>query len=332
MANDNELVTYARENNLEETRVNALLADFGGPFQEAQKLILDIHKLKVTSEDQTEQMATARQCRLQLKEIRVEAEHIRKRVKEQALREGKAIDGMANIIKAMIVPAEEFLEQQEKFSENMATERRRVRIQERSMKLLQYMSESSLQAYNYADLTEEDFGDLLVNVKAAYDKRIADEKAAAEADRLAAEQAEKERREREEADQKARIEAEKQAAVERERREAAEAEAARQRKIADEKLAKERAAREKLEREAQEREKAAAVEKRRLEEEEAERLETERRAAAAPDKDKLMALVNELEIPIEIQLDTEKAREILGRINRHRAEAVDKYREIISKL
>jgi hypothetical protein len=43
-------------------------------------------------------------------------------LKEQALREGKAVDGIANVLKALIVPLEEHLDKQERFVEIRAEE------------------------------------------------------------------------------------------------------------------------------------------------------------------------------------------------------------------
>lgn len=71
----------------------------------------------VTRADQTAEMAMARQGRLFLKEKRLTIEKTRKDLKEQSLREGKAIDGIANVLKSLIVPLEEYLERQEKYVE-----------------------------------------------------------------------------------------------------------------------------------------------------------------------------------------------------------------------
>ena len=44
---------------------------------------------------------------------------VRKELKEESLRKGKAIDGVANIIKFLIEPVEKYLEDQEKFIEKL---------------------------------------------------------------------------------------------------------------------------------------------------------------------------------------------------------------------
>ena len=60
-------------------------------------------------------MKLARVGRLFLMKKRTAIETVRKELKEQALREGKAIDGIANVLKALIIPIEEYLKKQEDF-------------------------------------------------------------------------------------------------------------------------------------------------------------------------------------------------------------------------
>jgi hypothetical protein len=58
---DNQLVTLAKENQLDDTRVSALLADFGDPFQKAQALVEEARSIVVTSEDQKDLMIESSQ-------------------------------------------------------------------------------------------------------------------------------------------------------------------------------------------------------------------------------------------------------------------------------
>lgn len=75
------------------------------------------YEIEVTDESQVELMQQAREGRLLLKAKRVEIEKTRKRLKEQSLLEGRFIDSLAKRLFAIIEPAEEHLELQEKYAE-----------------------------------------------------------------------------------------------------------------------------------------------------------------------------------------------------------------------
>jgi hypothetical protein len=237
------------------------------------------------------QITNARTTRLKLKNIRVEVEKTRKDLKEQSLREGKAIDGMANIIKALIIPIEEHLEKQEKFAEIKAAERMAKRHAERIEKLVPYVADISV--YNVDAMTNEAFEELVKNSKKAFEDQKAAE-AQAEKDRLAKEEADRIEQERIRKDnERLKKEAEQR-----------EIEAAKERKLADDKLEAERKKREKLEQEKRDRENAE-IEERKAKEivegiEKAKAEEAERQKLLAPDKEKLTAFANiidNLELP-----------------------------------
>lgn len=85
-------------------------------FNQADEWAAKAALINVTSIEQTREMKLARESRLALKDIRVQAEKTRKRLKEHSLRTGKAIDGIANVMKALIVPIEERLQEHEDFA------------------------------------------------------------------------------------------------------------------------------------------------------------------------------------------------------------------------
>lgn len=193
MSEENQLTIVAKESGLEPSKVENLLSKFADSFASAKQISQDSSELVVTSEGQVEEMALARTQRLKLKNIRVEVEHTRKKLKEQSLREGKAIDGMANIIKALIVPVEERLEQQEKFAEIKEAERKAKRHADRIEKLSPWVEDVSV--YSLEDMSDETFDALLENAKIAEKARKeAEEKA--EQDRIAKEKADAEEQER----------------------------------------------------------------------------------------------------------------------------------------
>ena len=114
---EDKLSVIVKESGLEGTKAQVLLDNFSTYFQIASEWEIKAKAIVVSDASQVADMKMARVGRLFLKEKRTAIEKTRKKLKEEALREGKAIDGIANILKALIVPIEEYLEKQEKFVE-----------------------------------------------------------------------------------------------------------------------------------------------------------------------------------------------------------------------
>jgi hypothetical protein len=127
MANDLELIV--KESGLEQTKAEVIFSKFKNFFELAGEWEKKARQIVVTSEDQEFEIEQARAGRLLLRKKRIEIENARKELKEQALREGKAIDGIANVLKALIVPIEEHLERQEKFAEFKRIELEKIEAQ-----------------------------------------------------------------------------------------------------------------------------------------------------------------------------------------------------------
>lgn len=320
---------------LEPTSAITLRAAFEAMFAQADDWIAKAKMIKVTSVEQKRDMKLARESRLALREIRVHAEKTRKRMKEEHLQRGRAIDGMAHVIRAHIEPIEAYLLEQETFAERAEAAVRAELADARSKALTAYGVDPSVYS-SLGELDESSWAAIVDNARVAHEAKLEAAKQAdavrVEAERLAAEaraaaraeaakrEAERAERERAAAEENARLRA---AAAELEAKATAEREAAEaeRRRLADE-HAKDRAeaaaeaARaaasalaERLAREAAEAEVAAvrAAEARRLADAEASAraaAEAERaaaeRAAAAPDVAKLAALaaaVRSLAIP-----------------------------------
>jgi hypothetical protein len=111
------LIEIVKESKLEATKAQYILDNFQDYFQIAAEWEAKAKTLVVTREDQEAEMQMARTGRLFLREKRIAIENSRKKLKEESLREGKAIDGIANVLKALIVPIEEYLDKQEHFVE-----------------------------------------------------------------------------------------------------------------------------------------------------------------------------------------------------------------------
>lgn len=323
----NELQLVVNEAGLAEQRSKELLGSFVGLFQEAKAIVSESKDIAVTQETDTIGMKNARVARLRLREVRIEVENTRKQLKEQSLREGKGIDGMANVIKALIVPVEEYLEKQEKFAELKEAERKQKRYEERVAEMLKYVTDTSI--YNLVDMEDETFKALLADTKAAHEARLEKERQA-EAERIANEKKEKtyrdrmmelapfvkfqprpinintDEREYQEILRLAKAGADKyemeQEAI-RKQNEALQKQAEKDRKAkedAERKLKEEKEAQEKKEREA--REKAEAEKKAKEDAEakaKAEAEEAERQKLLAPDKQKLLDLADSIgKIPL----------------------------------
>lgn len=284
---------------LEPATAASLRAAFENYFRQADEWRAKALTIQITRPDQFREMKLARETRLALREIRINAEKTRKRLKEDSLRKGKAIDGIFNMLAFAVQPLEEHLLAQEKFIERMEDERKAKLKTDREAALAPFGVDVNL--YQLGEMDEATFANLLETNRLAYAARQeAAKKAEAErvereareakerADREAAEAAERERLRQENerlAREKAEAEAKAQAAREAadaERREL-ERQAAVQRAEAEAKAAEARAAQERAEAELRAKEEADAKAK-------ADAEAAARAAAAAPDRDKLKAL------------------------------------------
>lgn len=209
---------------LEPESALAIRSAFEEMFSSAETWAASARLIKVTSVDQKREMKMARESRLALKDIRVKAEHARKRLKEDSTRRGKAIDGIANVLKALIEPIEEHLLEQETFAERAETARKDALKSAREETLRALGADPSVYA-NLGETSEETWTLTLEAARAAKEareeaakqvelvrveaERIAAEKR--ETERLARIQAEAERvaRERAAAEENARLQAEK---------------------------------------------------------------------------------------------------------------------------
>ena len=120
---ENQLQIIVKESGLEATKAQVMLTNFQDYFKIAAEWEARAKTIIVTDESQKVDMQLARTGRLYLREKRIAIENTRKKLKEQALREGKAIDGIANVLKALILPIENYLDTQEHFAEIRAAEK-----------------------------------------------------------------------------------------------------------------------------------------------------------------------------------------------------------------
>lgn len=277
---DTALALQLKEANISESDSAILQKVFGPFFQEAEKWTVKANAIQVTSVDDKSMMKEARETRLALKEIRVNVEKARKELKEESLRKGKAIDGMANVIKFLIVPIEEHLEKQENFAKHLEEQKLQQLKAVREAELSQFGVDVTF--YDLASMPEETFIKLLESSRLTF-QMTKDAAEKVEQERIAKEKAESEERERIRVEnERLRKEAEQQRAkLEEERQERLRIEAdLRAKKEAEEKAAKEQE-------------------------------EQQRQAKLAPDKEKLVALADRIanvELP---EVTSEEAKKVL---------------------
>ena len=361
---------------IEEATATNLRQSFDSLFKEADEWRAKALGIKVAGVDDKDAMKQAGKVRLELKRIRCAAENMRKRLKERIVREGKAIDGIYNVLEFAILPLEEYCEKQEKYAAKLELERITRLREERGAELagLDFNAPMDLGL-----LTEEAWQGVLRDAKElcelrqrreTEEARMAEERAKAEAEERQRQAAENERL-------KAEAEAARAAAAEAEKKlEAERAQAARAAQEAEEKARataleaerKAEAERQRILREAEEAEARALAERNRLEEEalmqrkaaeaaqakvrEAERLESDRlaneaakaeitrraeeaakrKAALAPDRERLMRVsqsVLEIQVP---ECATPEGKETLRLIENKLIEMSEWIEQVAAKL
>lgn len=240
---DNALALEVRKENLSEPEAISLQNSFMPFFQQAENMKEQALAINVTSVDQVDDIKKAREMRLTMKNIRVDCEKVRKSLKEESLRKGKAIDGMANVIKYLIAPIEEHLDNQEKFLERQEAQRIEKVRQERVAEMWKYQVDGN-NFQNLGSMPDAQW-DLLLNglkvqfetaVEAAKkneeDRKKREEEEAAERERVKKEN-EQRRIENEKLQEKLRLEKQKTEDERKKREEAEEKERIAKQKLKD---------------------------------------------------------------------------------------------------
>lgn len=191
---DNALAIEIRKEDLPESEALVLQNAFLPFLQQAENMKEQALSINVTSVDQVDDIKRAREMRLTLKNIRVDCEKVRKTHKEESLRKGKAIDGLANIIKYIITPLEEHLDDQEKFVERQRQKEIEERRQKRVLEIAQYQVDGNA-FQNLGEMPDAQYDLLLSGLKTQFENAVAAAKKREE-DRIAQEKAEAEERER----------------------------------------------------------------------------------------------------------------------------------------
>ena len=302
------LMKVINETGVELDTADMIQKKFSELYEQAEKLKKEGLEIKVTDISQKDAMKSAREIRLEMKDIRVQAKKEKERLKEDSLRYGKAVQAAYNLIESECEPTEKYLELQEKFAEVQAA-KEKAELKAAREKECQEFFEFMPTDMDLSNMPKESYEIFLSGLKAKKaDKIEADRKAEEtrlENERLAKEKAEQERI----ANEKIKADKEK---------------AEKELKAKQAELAKAKAEKEALERKA-EKEKADRIakekaEKARLAKIEADRLaekaEQERKAAEAPDLEKLSMFAQKILLLVEeaknIKLSTKSADDILN--------------------
>ena len=323
---ENSLIKVINETGVELDTADMILKKFSEFFDQSEKLKKEGLLIQVTNISQKEQMKSAREIRLELKEIRVQADKIRKLLKEDSNRYGKAVQAAYNLIESECEPTEKYLELQEKFAEVQAA-KEKAELKAAREKECQEFFEFMPTDMDLSNMPKESYEIFLSGLKSKKTEKIETDRKAEETrlenERLAKEKAEQERiaNEKIKADKE---KAEKELKAKQAELEKQKAKAAADKKKADEELAKAKAEKEALERKA-EKEKADRIAKEKAEtarlakietDRLAEKAEAERKAAEAPDLEKISVFAQKILLLVEeaknIKLSTKSADDILN--------------------
>lgn len=165
----NTLILQIEQSGAELTTQEALKEAFLPFFEKAEEWKSKAEGLIVTDVSQIKEMKLAKEARLSLKDVRVSVEKKRKELKEDSLKKGKAIDGIASVLKNLIEPIEQHLEKQENFiaihEAKLVAELKAHRLE----RLKPY--EVNTTFYDLINMPESDFEQLVISSKISHENK-----------------------------------------------------------------------------------------------------------------------------------------------------------------
>jgi hypothetical protein len=167
---ENQIVEVIKKSGVEQSTAHSLELAFSPFFAEAKEWSEKAKNITVSDESETDKMLLARESRLALKQIRVNADKKRKELKEDSLRYGKAVQGIYNVIDYFIVPIEKHLQAQEDFIK-VKEEQRKQEIAEKRLKEIESFIEFIPESISIKDLSDDDFQKLLAGSKMQYEEQ-----------------------------------------------------------------------------------------------------------------------------------------------------------------
>ena len=157
------------ENNVDKPSISGLLDVFQPFLNSVKKWQIESESISVTDVNQKKEMAEARRIRLELKNARVSIEKKRKLLKENLIRDGRIIDGFANVCKKIIEPLELRMQENEEFEERLESKRKLELRLSRESALKVYGIDTN--GYNLENMPVHSFEQLLANSKLAFEKQ-----------------------------------------------------------------------------------------------------------------------------------------------------------------
>lgn len=176
-----ELVQVIETSGLEPTTATNLQKSFLPFFEQLDGMEAAARAIVVTDEQDTETMTKAREARLQIRKIRIDADKKRKDLKENSIREGRAIQGVYNIIEFVVVPLEQHLQEQEDYAHVQQVKRMEAARESRKAEIAPY-AEFVPVGIELGIMDQVDFEKLLKGAKLQQAAKEQEEKAAAQAE------------------------------------------------------------------------------------------------------------------------------------------------------
>jgi len=173
---ENPLIVALEKSNLDEQKSVALKEKFNPVFQIVEEWKQKSAALIITDISQKPEIAMAKEAYKSIKNIRIDIEKTRKSLKEESLKEGKAIDEIAKLLTGLVAPLEEDLEQKAKFVEIYEAKVKAERTANRVERASIY---GEVSAALVADMTDEIFESYLLGLRIKFEEEA---KAFAEAE------------------------------------------------------------------------------------------------------------------------------------------------------
>lgn len=164
---ENPLIVALQKSNLDEQKSLALKEKFNSYFEIVEEWKQKSSVLIITDVSQKAEIEMAKNAYKFIKQKRIDIEKTRKSLKEESLKEGKAIDEIAKLLTSLVAPLEEDLEQKAKFVEiheaKIKAERTANRVERASIY-------GEVSAALVADMTDEIFESFLLGKKVKFEE------------------------------------------------------------------------------------------------------------------------------------------------------------------
>jgi hypothetical protein len=160
--------------NAPEKVAHQIQTEIGPLYSQAQSMCAQANEIQVSDEQDTNGMKLARESRLALRKLRVDAVNKCKDLKADAIATGKAIDETRRMVEDLFKPTEEHLMLQETFAERAQKDRAEARHREREQ-LIFAAGGNPLDHRGFADMADSVFGALIEGIKHEVARRKAEQ-------------------------------------------------------------------------------------------------------------------------------------------------------------